>query len=261
MAEEQPQEIVADVEPVIEAVVEDAPELPSIEALAKELGHKPKDEWTGAPEDWRDPAEYIRAGQHGKLIKEVRGLNEKYERLAKTAAATTERMLREQEAEITARFEQAVDDGDKHAAAQATRDLRTLEAQRADVVTNPETEFKRDNPWYGAEEDATAYAASVSQRELAKGIPFADHKATVESAVRKRFPELFEAAPARRQPPQVAAPSSRTGTPIRREKGAADLSREVRAAGEDFVQMAKAKGWSYTIEDFAKTHFQESGTA
>ena len=261
MAEAQPQEIVTDAEPVIEAVAEDAPLLPTVEELAAELGWKPKDQWKGAEEEYRDPAEYIKAGQHGKLIKEVREVKSQMSQLAKTAAATTARMLAEQEAEITARFEQAVEDGDKHAAAQATRDLRQVEAQRAEVVINPETEFKRDNPWYGAEEDATAYAASVSQRELAKGIPFAEHKATVEAAVRKRFPELFEAAPARRQAPLVAAPSSRTGTPIRREKSEADLPAEAKAAGMEFVAMAQAKGMKYTLADFAKTYHQEHGTA
>lgn len=256
MAEAQPEQIVADAgEPVAEIVAEAAP-LPTVEELAAELGWKPKEQ-LGDGVDYRDPVEYIKAGQHGRLIKEVREVKERMDRLSKTAALTTEQMLRDQEAAITARFEQAVEDGDKLAAAQATRDLRQLESQRADIVVNPETEFARDNPWYGQDEDATAYAASVSQRELSKGIPFERHKATVEAAVRKRFPELFEDAPPRRQAPQVAAPATRSATPIRREKGEADLPAEAKQAGLEFVAMAQAKGMKYTLADFARTYHAE----
>lgn len=234
----------------------------SIEELAAELGHKPLDKFKGDPAKWKDALTFIRDGQDigNHLRKKTDALSEKVERLVRTSAATTERMLREQEAELMAKFEQAVEDGDKVAAAKATRELATLDKQRE--ASNPEADFARDNPWYEKDDEATAYAIGISQRLAAQGKSVEDQLKAAAEGVRKRFPELFEEEkPARRQAPQVNVPGSRQAVPQKREKSAADLPRDVRAAGEEFVRMAESKGRKYTIEDYAKTYFSETGQA
>jgi hypothetical protein len=234
----------------------------SIEDLAADLGWKPQDQYKGDPAKWRGAVEFIRAGQDigNHLRKKTDALADKVERLVRTSAATTERMLREQEAELVAKFEQAVEDGDKTAAAKATRDLAAIDRQRE--ASNPEADFARENPWYEKDDEATAYAVGISQRLAAQGKSVEDQLKAAAEGVRKRFPELFEDEKQKsRQAPNVNAPGTRQAAPQKREKSAADLPRDVRAAGEEFVKMAEAKGRKYTIEDYAKTYFTETGQA
>lgn len=234
---------------------------PTVEDLARELKWRPKDEWTGPEEEWRDAAEFIRAGQHGKLVTEVKSLKAMTERMARTAAKETARMLAEQETEITARFEQAVEDGDKAAAAQATRDLAKVQAER-NQPDDAVTAFAARNPWYGADMEATDYAAVISDRLAKAGKSPAEQCDEVESLVRKRFPELFEEAERPRpKAPVVSAPSTRSSTAQKRAKGAADLPATAKQAGEEFVRMATERGRTYTIDDYARTYWSEQGDA
>lgn len=242
-------------EAVAEAPVEVAP-LPTVEELAAKLGWKPEDQWEGPKEKYRGPVEYIEAGQHGKLVKQVKQLQETTERMARTAAQTTARMLSEQEAELTAKLKKAVDEDDAVAAVTLDRELRQVVAERQqpdDAVSV----FTARNPWFNVDPDATDFAAAISERLAKQGKSVADQLEAAETGVRKRFPELFDEPAPRRQAPIVAAPSSRTSAPSKREKSAADLPSDARSAGMEFVAMAEAKGRKYTIDDYAKTYWAD----
>lgn len=262
MSEEQQETQTEEVSEVTTEEVTGAPELPSIEDLAAELGWKPKEQWKGAEEDWKDPATFIRQGQNNTVIKQLKALQRSHEHLLKTTATTTQRLLDEQAAEINARWQQAVEDGDHKAVREAERDLRAVEAQR----NRPDplvAEFQERNDWYGTDPEATDYAASVSQRLAQQGKTVAEQLDAAEKAVRKRFPELFDDQPApkqQRQAPQVHAPASRTATGVRRDP-LAGIPKDHLAQGYDFVKMAQGRGMKYTIEDWAKTYKQEQGIA
>jgi hypothetical protein len=256
---EEVQEIEA--EEVVEAVEEEAP-LPTVEELAAELGWKPKDQWKGDPGKWRPPVEYIKHGQNDTVVKKLSALERSHEQILRTTAATTERLLREQEAEINARWQQAVDDGDHKAVRAAERELLAVEQQRnqPDPII---AEFEQRNAWYGTDPDATDMAAAVSARLARQGKSVSEQLEAAERAVRARFPEHFEAAPsppARRQAPQVHAPGSRTAAPTQRDP-LAGIPREHVAQGQEMVKMAQSRGMKYTIEDWAKTYRKEMGIA
>jgi len=256
MAEEQLEEAGAEDTPEI---VEE-PALPGVEELAAELGWKPKPQWKGNEEDWRDAAEFIRHGQNGPLVRKLAALEKSHEQLLRTAAKTTERMLQEQEAKIIARFEQAVEEDDKRGAADAARELAQVQAER----NQPDplvAEFVERNPWYGKDPDATDYAAVITDRLAKQGKSVSEQLEAAEIAVKKRFSELFEDAKPVRKAPLVASPNTRTANGAPRAKTTADLPRDVRAAGEEMVKMAATKGFKYTIDDYSRTYWSEQGEA
>jgi hypothetical protein len=262
------QDIVNEEVPVEQEAVEEPTPLPSVEELAAQLGHTPREAWIASGKDpakWRDPVDYIKHGQNDTLVKKLAAIERSHEQLVRTTAATTKRLLDEQAAEINARWQQAVEDGDHKAVRAAEREMQAVEAQRQ--APDPMiADFQARNSWYGTDPDATDYAAAISQRLAAQGKSAIEQLEAAERGVRKRFPELFEQEePQRqqRQAPAVHQPQSRTAVPPKRGKTAADLPREVRQIGEEMVRAAKQRfpNSKYSIEDYARTYFQETGAA
>lgn len=237
----------------------DAVELTEVEQLATEMGWKTEEDFPGDKSKWKPAPEYIRASKDiERTLKDtVRGLKDSVERITASESKRTERALREQAAEIEARHAQAVEDGDQAAAAKAVRDLRDLERETA--ANNPEDAFARDNPWYGKDDDATAYAVAISQREASKGASIPQQLKAAADGVRKRFPELFEEAkPILKAPPAVNAPNSRS-VDRRKGTGFADLPPEVKAAAEKHAKLVNNK-FGKDVEkakaDYAKDYFE-----
>lgn len=193
--------------------VHDAPE---VEALAEKMGWKPKDQFKGDETQWRPASEYILTER--EISRSRKDTNKRLEdTVARLSAAHERQMARalsEQEAKLREQYDQAIEDGDKAGVKAAERGLREIEAERAD--NSPEKRFAADNPWYGKDDDATAYAVAISQREAAKGASVDDQLKAATAGVRKRFPELFEEGesetalkPKVKAPPSVHAPQSR----------------------------------------------------
>lgn len=219
----------------------DTTQLSEVELLAVDMGWKPKGEFPGDEAKWKPAADYIRASKDiERTLKDtVKGLKDSVERMAASESKRTERALRDQAAEIEARHAQAVEDGDQAAAAKAVRDLRDLERSTAD--SNPEESFARENPWYGKDDDATAYAVAISQREAAKGATIPQQLKAAAEGVKKRFPELFDdAKPQGKAPPAVNAPATRS-VDRRRGTGFSDLPPEVKAAAEKHAKLVNSK--------------------
>lgn len=245
-------------EAVVEApveVAEPAP-LPTVEELATKLGWKPKDQWEGDETKYRGPVEFIEAGQHGKLVREVRELKATTERMARTAAQTTARMLAEQEAELIAKYDQQVKDGDAAAAYATTQEISEVRAAKNEPDPSV-ADFVSRNPWFNVDPDATDFAAAISARLAQQGKSVKEQLEAAEAGTRKRFPELFDDAPARRQAPVVATPNGRTAAAPKREKGFAELPADARAAALEFETMAQNKGMKYDKDAYAKTYWAD----
>ncbi len=224
------------------------------DGLAKEMGWFPPDEYSGDADKFRSAEDYIKyAAQNTKALKrDLKAVKDTADRLARTSATITERALEKQRVEIEARHKQAVEDGDYAAVRAAERDLRNVDEQARD--TSPESTFAASNAWYGKDDEATAYAVSVSQRLANQGRSVEDQLAEAEKSVRKRFPELFDEEPApRKAAPGVNAPLSRASSTRPREKTFADLPREAQAAYENQAQMMKVKfNENFTKEEYTK---------
>jgi hypothetical protein len=258
-----------DVEVITDAGADNTPaELTPVEQLAVKMKWKPKDQYTGPEGKWKPAEEFILAEREisSGLKDTVRGLKDTVDRLAATATCQTERALKVQADEINARWERAVEEGDKTAAAAAQREMASLEKTVVSDLGNPEETFARDNPWYGKDDDATAYAQAISMREAKAGKSVEQQLAAASAGVKKRFPELFddgEPAPAGKKPPSVNAPASRAAIG-RKGTSYADLPPEAKAAANRYADLYKQKFGSdpeKSKAEYAKDYFTNTGAA
>jgi len=240
-------------------------QLSDVEQLAVEMGWKPHAEYTGTPERWKPAKDYVLAERElaRSMKNTIRGLKDQVDRLAVAGSKQTERALQRQADEINARFEKAVETGDAVGARKAERDLVKLEREAVSETMSAEEGFARDNPWYGKDEDASAYAVSITQREAGKGKSIADQLEAAREGVRKRFPELFDAPPVTKAPPIVNAPGSRAAG-LGRAKGYADLPGDAKAAAGRYAELFKQK-FGTELEkskaEFAKDYWENKGDA
>lgn len=192
-----------------DAVIDQAPDSPDVEALAIEAGWKPASEWKG---DGHMPASAFLKHQVARAkenANEVKSVNKRLDKLTRTSGAILERALREQRDELEGKYADAVAANKPGEARKISQQIDALENQGNDDQSVVD-DFKARNAWYGKDEDATAYADSVSIREAAKGKSYEDQLEAVEAAVKKRFPEYGEAAAARPKPVVVGAPAARS---------------------------------------------------
>lgn len=223
---------------------QEAPPLTEVEQLAAEMGWKSEGEFTGPKEKWKPARDYVlteRDVSRG-LKQDVKRLRDTVDRIASASSKQTERALKQQADEINRKFAEAVENKDPTAAAAAAKEMRELqaEAQPGADGANAEADFGRRHSWYGKDEDATAYAISVAQREFGKGASPEKQLEAAEEAVKKRFPELFEEGSTPKPPPSVNAPNSRS-VQTKRKKTYADLPPEAKKAAEDYAKLFKQR--------------------
>jgi hypothetical protein len=238
----------------------EAPAAATVESLAREMGWKPEDEFDKAKGDWRPAAEFIRSGHaHNKhLRREVKEMRDTVDRIAKTADRQVKREVEERTREIQARFDQAVENKDTAGAAAAANDMRQLERENAPAAGGDDVAAfaSRNSSWFkpnDADDEATAYAISISQRNASK--PVAEQLRLAEEGVRKRFPELFEGAAPRQQEerkqPSVNQPG-RSNPIAKRPKTFADMPDTARRWAEKVWSDSQARGSKKDRGEFEK---------
>lgn len=222
----------------------EAPALSEVEQIASDLGWRSKEQFEGPEGAWRPAGEFLRRIPNTKDMKrEIKGLKDTVDRMGRASTAIIEKSLREQAEAINARFAAAEKEGDVRGAVKAAEDMRALEAEAAATRTSTgdvEADFARDNPWYGKDEEATTYAIAVSSREGKKGASIEDQLATVQAAVRKRFPELFTSeTKGDPKPPAAVSTPSRGMSP--RAKTFATMPPEAQRAAESMAEQAHSR--------------------
>lgn len=244
----------------------DAPQLTEVEALASEMGWKPEAQYSGSA-PWKPAREFIKTEREisRDMRKQVRTLSETVERMAAAGTKQTQRALERQAEELNRAFEQAVENKDTKAAAEAAKGMRELEQEaRSSAGFDPadtERRFAADNPWYGKDDEATAYAITISQRLAGQGKSVAEQLEAASTGVRKRFPELFADAlqtNPRKDPPSLHAPSAARGKP--KEKGFADLPAAAKAAAESHAKLVASKfgvAEDKAKQDYARDYFDQ----
>lgn len=234
---------------------------PEIEALARELGWTPLEEFKGDPSRWRDPREYIRRGQDitRSLSDKVRDLSEQTRRMARTNGAILDRELKREREQLEQTFAKAVEDNDVETAHRTSQRLAQL-PEHSDAPAEDEavSDFKSRNSWYGQDNAATAVANAVAAQLHAQGKSPAEQVQAAEAEAKRRFPELFRGQvrePAK-QPPTLNAPVTRTPRAAPKQKGVAELPVDARKAADDLL---KRRGVS--LEEYARIYWQENGDA
>jgi hypothetical protein len=217
-------------------------QLSEVEQLAVEMGWNPNKDGVGDRE-WLEAADFIKETRkvNRSLRKQMKGLEERLDRVAELGTKQTERMLKQQADELRAQYDAAMAENDARGAMKAYQSLQELEAEAINAAPqkNVEQDFAARNPWYGRDEEATAYAQAISNKEAAKGRSHAEQIEAVEEAMRKRFPELMGEKVATKAPPAVNAPGR--PAPVRKTRGFADLPPEARKAAENYARLYKDK--------------------
>lgn len=220
-------------------------EYTEVEQLAMEMGWKPDAKPKNG--EFRSAQDWIRSTDRNNknMKREIEGLKASVERIVDATDKQVKREVEAQAREIEARFAEAVEAKDAAGAAQAAKDMRALEAEQQGKrkdTGDVEADFARANPWYGKDEDATAYAISISQREAARGVTDPKQQLdAVVAAVRKRFPEHFEAEQ-REQPKTLTlnAPGRPAATG-KRGTGFADMPEIARRAADRTYEAMKMR--------------------
>jgi hypothetical protein len=192
---------------------------PEIEALAAEIGWKPADQWKG--EGHMPASDYLRhqAARAKDKSDEVKSLAKRMDKIARTSATVLERQLAEQREELEGRYADLVAANKPGEARRVAQQIDQLDRSSDD--DDVAADFKtRNASWFEKDDEATAFAFGVCEREARKGTSPDKQLELAEAAVKKRFPELFEGTSStalRRSAPVVGAPTSRSAPP--RAKG------------------------------------------
>lgn len=212
-----------------------APDSPDIEALAMEAGWKPADQWKG--EGHMPARDFLKhqVARAKEKADEVKSINKRMDRLAKTSASIMERQLREQREELEGRYADLVAANKPAEARRISQQIDQLE--QADSPDDVADDFKaRNAAWFEKDEAATALAFVTCQKAANAGKSYEEQLEAAEAAVKKRFPDLFgEPAALQRKAPVVGVPATRaTGV---RTKGftAETLPTEARASLRGFL--------------------------
>lgn len=228
------------------------------ESLAAELGWSPKDKWRGDEKDWKPARTFLKTTIEVNKARgrEIKSLNERVERIARTSAMMAEKAAAEARSEVEARFAKAVEEGDTEAALRASQQLQSL-SKPVNDAPSVVTEFvERNKDWYKVDPIATQMAIGICQLHADRGADEATQLAEAEKVIRKRFPEYFEAEQPKPQAKQPGAevPGSRAAPTAKKgPKGFNDLPPEAKTAAKDFLK----RGRIASLEEFAKIYFEE----
>ena len=239
---------------------------------ARDMGWKPKDEWHGEPDGFRDAEEFVKRGeeivgymrrdrdvQRAKAERAETDRDVRIRRLEAANTASLERQATQHKADIkaiSAGQRKATEEGDlaEFDALEAKRDALTPpEAPQEQPAHSPDDsavkEWAKDNPWFYTDPDMRALATSTAGRLAQGGADVHAQIAEAEKEVRRRFPEKFEA-------PKAIVETG--GQPPKRgpkPKGVAQLPKEAREAFDGFVKMGVYK--KDDLSDYAQKYWEQ----
>lgn len=206
------------------AQVADAPEAKpdDLETVARELGWKPETEWKGAPPEggFASAAEFIRSQRSKaknveKELKKLRTDTEKrIKRMEEQSAKQREKEIAELHSEYDWYIRKAIKEGDEATEKKLIKERDAKVAQAEDVEDaddEPEADeddyienftpsypqvqrrFYNEGHAWVLDDDADPDAMRVVLDYVDSGIPFADALEKADKALRKAYPDRYEA--------------------------------------------------------------------
>lgn len=226
----------------------------SVEELAAEMGHTPREKWRGDPDEWKPAADFLKTtGKINKsLNNRLKGMEDQISNMARTSAVLTEQALADQREKLLAERDEAIDMGDRAAVDKADAKLNTLNVTIKRPVEPEVTAFTERNEWFEKDTEATAWAINRADELARTGIGTTRQLAIVEREAKQLFPELFPAEKPKPKAADLNAPGNRGST--RQGKSLSDLP----PASQAMIKEYAAKGIC-TVEDGVKAFFEEQG--
>lgn len=182
-----------------------------VEALAKEMGWKPKENFGGDESDFVDAKSFIRKGQDiqdsmrkslknqkrqlSDMSSNIVELKQHNERAYKAEVANLKKEL----TSLAAQKKEAIADGDVEKVSEIDEQIDTVKESIAEPgpkskeiqSDNPEfDEWEKENPWY-ADPEMARYADSIADEN--KGLSFKRASALATKRVKEAFPDKFPA--------------------------------------------------------------------
>ena len=237
--------------------------------LAQKIGWVPKDQFQGDPALWKPAEQFILDGRdiQRNTAAELKALRTTVETIGKTSATIVEQEVSRRTAELTERYNAAVEDGNATEAFKIGREIMQVQATPAPTVNAPGVEAlsfaERNKSWFQKDALATATAVEICNRLAAQGYDNATQLDAAEKEVKRIYPHLFggmNGKPA----PGVNAPGQRAPAPTSgREKGFADMPPEAQKVANDMVARGVIKADDKAAKElFAKNYWLNAkGTA
>lgn len=226
-----------------------------VEALALDMGWKPKDQFAGNPDDWRPASDFIRASRdiNRSLSRELKGVREQISRLSHTSSQLLADKIAERDAYWQREHARAVEEGDTAAAERAVTErikLKDETPQGPEVPPETADFIERNKGWFNVDPGATLRAQEIANGLAQRGVPIAEQLRQAERLVKKEFPELFPAPT--KAPAAVQTGQARTAATGSRVKGFADMPAESQKMAREYEQRHGIKP-----EDFAKSYWAD----
>ncbi len=234
----------------------------TVDSLAQELGHKPKDEFQGHEDDYVDAAEYIRRSKDiqdsmrkhlkenkrklGAMDQTIKDIKTHYDNNTKVEASRNQKRL----AELRVERDEAIEEADKKKVDTIESEMADLyetasRAMQKDDIPEPDPEeveefldWHKDNPWYrlkgtnAGDVTMAKYADKLSDLPENRALPNERRLKVVTELVKKAYPEKFKP---KKSPPAKNLVEGAQGPGGKRQFTAKDLSSEQRKTMNNFV--------------------------
>jgi len=240
-----------------------SPALSKYEQEAREMGWRPKDEWEGDPEKWRDSKEFVERGElYGKIDtmgKELKETRKALKMLQEHHTKVKETEYKRAVDELKALQKKHLENGDSDGYIETTEILTDLRAEQkarqvvAEVTPKNQvdprfTDWVSENSWYEKNVDMRDYADIVGQGYAAKN-PGIDPELVlkyVAKEVRSKFKDSFQ-NPNREKPTAVEGEPSRGAG---KGKSSLELTEDERKVMNTFVRQGIIGPNGITKEDY-----------
>jgi len=249
----------------------------TVEALAQDLGWKPRDDFQGHEDDYVGPDEYIRRSKNiqesmrthlkenkrklAKMDQALKDIKVHYDNISRADAAKNNKRL----TELRKERDEAIEEADKEkvdAVENEMADLYETASKSMKDDSPPDnseereafTDWHKGNSWYGLKgtgagnKKMTDYADKLSEIPENKALPYEDRLEFVTEKVREKYPQNFK----QRTTPKVNAVETPNGTTKRRKYSARDLTPDQKSVMRSLVEFGDMTEKEY-IEDLIKT--------
>lgn len=198
---------VVDPKPEVEVPPQE-PQVDPVEARAREMGWRPKEEFEGEATDFIDAAEFVRRQplfekiEH--LSKELKRIKQGHELLVEHTKKLKDAEFKRAVQQLKDARKQAIAEGETERALAYEEKLEEVEQMRSEYneqaaqLDQPaETEhpafasWRSKNSWYGADEARTAYADALGRKLARQGMSPETVLEEVTKAVRKEFAHKY----------------------------------------------------------------------
>ena len=181
------------------------------EAEARDLGWRPKDEFSGKPEHWKDAKTYVEFDVVGNRISKIeRAVEERVAKIEKVNAKTIKQLEAahaKEIAELRETRKEAILAGDVNEVDRLDQQIEVMRSDGPDTGDKPrekmtDAERQQDDEktqqawidkqeWWGVDEDLTAIAIGISNRITKPGMSMEENIRLTEAALAKKFPDKF----------------------------------------------------------------------